>query len=149
MFYVYSADLTPKVYQSVFHLSITIGSPNNNQNTSVIIPGGIGVQPAYWNYHALDQYGINGRAPIYTLEDNSGIIRIQSNNFYNYTLGDFFQIWGRSLNSTCINVGQWYCSNPQTGMFLGFFVNGQQRSDYENHIILYQDIIKIDYQQIG
>lgn len=148
MFTVYSADLAPKIYRSQFWIVVWIHTPGTTENRTIYPPGGVGVDPPYWVYHGLDQYGVAGRAPIYTLE-NSGIIRIQSTVARNYVLGDFFRIWGKTFNDKCIQLDQMYCNDPTTGMFLALYVNGKLSSEYENHVILHQDVIRIEYKQIG
>ena len=57
-------------------------------------------------------------APIYT-NDNSGLIKIGSTVVKNYTLGDFFNIWGMNLNDKTVNAT----------------VDGTPIPDYRNHIL--------------
>ncbi len=105
-----------------FHLTITA------DNKPVIIPSQIGIEPPLWQNHTLDRYGSPGMhmpgmimtsmAPIYT-NDNSGLIKIGSTVVKNYTLGDFFNIWGLNLNDKTINTT----------------VDGNPVPDYRNHIL--------------
>jgi len=74
------------------HLTITI----NGQNA--VIPASIGIDPALWNYHDLDAYGMQGMAPLHT-HDATGTIHEESQVTRDYTLGDFFRIWGQSFDT--------------------------------------------------
>ncbi len=149
LYFVYSYELQPYNYRFVFRLNISYVNPGNTSDVrEAQIPTGIGVDSNLWNYHGLDQFGVTGRAPIYTL-DPTGIIRVQSTVNINYTLGDFFMIWGRFLNGTCVQVDRLYCSNPKTGMFLGFFVNGSVNSDYDQYVLKDQDALRISYLPLG
>jgi len=57
------------------------------------------------------------------------------------TLKDFFDVWGKNFNSTCILD---YCNTNTSSMVM--FVNGKQNSDYEYYIIQNKDVIVIDYR---
>lgn len=94
----------------------------------VIIPSQIGIDEALWHNHTLDKYGAKGMpmpgmtmpgmAPIYT-NDNKGLIKIGSLVNRNYTLGDFFNIWGMDLNGKTVMAS----------------VNGKPIADFKNHIL--------------
>ncbi|GEM_PF-499264 len=99
---------------------------------SLIIPAGIGINITLWNDHSLDQYGMQpmkmtmkdtsmimqGMSPLHT-HDSSGIIHVESNEFRNYTLGQFLQIWGVDLHGKVVKLS----------------VNGNNLKDYMNHIL--------------
>ncbi|TLX68648.1 MAG: hypothetical protein E6L03_03110 [Thaumarchaeota archaeon] len=99
---------------------------------SLVIPAGIGINTTLWNDHTLDQYGMGpmkmttkemnmimqGMAPLHT-HDTSGIIHVESNEFRNYTLGQFLQIWGIDLDGREVELS----------------VNGNNIKDYKNHIL--------------
>jgi len=57
------------------------------------------------------------------------------------TLGDFFNEWNQTFNSTCILS---YCNTNTSSMVM--FVNGKQNSEYEYYIIQNRDVIVIDYR---
>jgi hypothetical protein len=114
----------PFAMRSSFNLRIMI------DNKPFTIPSQIGIEEPLWHNHSLDKYGapgmpmknmiMPGMAPIYT-NDNSGLIKIGSVVIRNYTLGDFFNIWGFDLNgkTTVVNAT----------------VNGKPISDFKNHIL--------------
>jgi hypothetical protein len=95
----------PFVMRAHSHLAIMM------DNKSITVPSQIGIEKPLWKYHALDKYGAPGMpmqgmvmpamAPIYTT-DNSGLINIGSVVNRNYTLGEFFQIWGLDLNGKTV-----------------------------------------------
>jgi hypothetical protein len=82
-------------------------------NKSITVPSQIGIDKPLWKYHALDKYGAPGMpmqgmvmpamAPIYTT-DNSGLINVGSVVDRNYTLGEFFQIWGLDLSGKTVKA---------------------------------------------
>jgi hypothetical protein len=64
------------------------------------VPSGIGINQSLWKDHSLDKYGMQpmnmtmeAMAPLHTM-DNSGNITVDSAVNRNYTLGQFFKIWG-------------------------------------------------------
>ncbi len=99
---------------------------------SLVIPAGIGINTTLWNDHSLDQYGMGpmkmttkdmsmimqGMAPLHT-HDTSGIIHVESNEFRNYTLGQFLQNWGIDLDGKEVKLS----------------INGNNIKDYKNHIL--------------
>lgn len=72
----------------------------------VTIPANIGIDPALWQDHSLDPYGMQAMpqmgmgamAPLHT-HDTSGTIHEESRELRDYTLGDFFRIWGQSVDA--------------------------------------------------
>ena len=98
----------------------------------LIVPAGIGINTTLWNDHSLDQYGMQpmkmttedtnmimqGMSPLHT-HDSSGIIHVESNEFRNYTLGQFLQNWGLDLHGKEVKLS----------------VNGNSVKDYRNHIL--------------
>jgi hypothetical protein len=113
----------PFSMRSSFNLKITM------DNKPFTIPSQIGIEESLWHNHSLDKYGapgmpmkdmiMPGMAPVYT-NDNSGLIKIGSVVVRNYTLGDFFNIWGFDLNGkTVVNAT----------------VNGKPISDFKNHVL--------------
>ncbi len=103
----------------------------------VIVPGQIGIDESLWKNHTLDKYGVAGMpmpgmtmpgmAPLYT-NDNSGLIKIGSIDIRNYTLGDFFNIWGMNLNGKVVKAS----------------ADGKPISDFKNHILKDGEQIHID-----
>ncbi|MDE1765297.1 MAG: hypothetical protein KGI27_03365 [Thaumarchaeota archaeon] len=83
------------------------------------VPAQIGIDPALWNDHSLDSYGMQGMAPLHT-HDTSGTIHVESYANRYYTFGEFLSIWGMNLDG--------YKQVTMT-------VNGQPVSDYKNHIL--------------
>ena len=87
--YVYSAQAPSKTMVLHIHpqLSITFdGQP-------LTVPSQIGIDQSLWKEHSLDQFGMQGMAPLHT-HDASGTIHVESNANRNYTLGEFLNIWG-------------------------------------------------------
>jgi hypothetical protein len=117
-------------------LNIAVG------NQTARVPAGIGVQSSLWNYHGLDQYGKNGRAPMFTI-DNYGLVIVASSVVRNYTLGEFFQIWGKTFDGRCVQVGSnLYCN---TDGILTMSVNGKPNFQYDKYVLQNQDDVLIDF----
>ncbi|MGN6629127.1 MAG: hypothetical protein ACTHKJ_04530 [Candidatus Nitrosocosmicus sp.] len=113
----------PFAMRNSFNLKIIM------DNKSFTIPSQIGIEESLWHNHSLDKYGapgmpmkdmiMLGMAPIYT-NDNSGLIKVGSVVVRNYTLGNFFYIWGYNLNGkTVVNAT----------------ANGKPILDFKNHIL--------------
>lgn len=72
---------------------------------TVTIPANIGIDPDLWMDHTLDRYGMQampsmgmmGMATLHT-HDTSGEIHLESSVVRDYTLGDFFRIWGQTFD---------------------------------------------------
>ena len=71
----------------------------------------IGIDSSLWRDNSLDEYGMqampemgmSGMAPLHT-HDDSGIIHVESAIDRNYTLGEFFKIWGLDLQGKTIKA---------------------------------------------
>src|SRR3989338_4803088 len=79
-----------------------------------IIPGSIGISSGVMR-------------PIHT-HDSSGEVHIEGPYQRDFTIGEFFDIWGRAFNSTCIFE---YCTDSGE---LKMFVNGKESSAFQNYI---------------
>ncbi|HEU5220880.1 MAG TPA: hypothetical protein VFU58_02355 [Candidatus Nitrosotalea sp.] len=82
------------------------------------VPQNVGIEPDLWKYHALDQYGMKGMAPLHT-HTADGMLHVESTIIRNYTLGEFLDIWGLDLKGETISVS----------------VDGEPISDYRNHVL--------------
>jgi hypothetical protein len=93
-------------------------------NKIILVPSQIGIDTSLWKNHSLDKYGMqempgmSGMAPLHT-HDNTGIIHDESSVNRNYTLGDFFNIWGMDLNGKIVNAT----------------VNGKPIPDFKSHVL--------------
>lgn len=81
------------------------------------VPQNVGIDSDLWKDHSLDQYGMNGMAPLHT-HTADGMIHVESKIVRNYTLGEFLDIWGLDLKGKSVSVS----------------VYGEPISDYRNHI---------------
>ena len=93
--------------------------------------------PLLWKDHNPDKYGTPGMpmpggpmpimAPMHT-HDNLGLIHVESPINRDYTLGEFFQIWGVDFNGKSVQAA----------------INGKQVSDDENIILKDKETIALD-----
>jgi len=88
-----------------FTVSLSVQVQNKQGTQSrFIIPPGVGIPGTIWVSHQLDQYGTDGRSPLCTdRPDSSGtyqgynVIHVRSTAKLNFTLGDFFAVWGQPI----------------------------------------------------
>ncbi len=91
-----------------------------------LIPGNIGIASGLMR-------------PIHT-HDVPGELHVEGPCRRDFTLGDFFQIWGRQFNSQCIFN---YCTDKGT---LTMYVNGIENAQFENLILKDGGNILIEYK---
>lgn len=68
------------------------------EGVPLTVPSGIGTNQSLWKDHSLDQYGVAGHSP-FTTRDTSGMIHVDSNTFRNFTLQEFLDVWGETVDS--------------------------------------------------
>jgi len=62
------------------------------------VPTNIGIDASMWKDHSLDQYSSMGpMAPLHT-HDGTGQFHVESTVTRDFTLGEFFRVWGQPLN---------------------------------------------------
>ncbi len=95
------------------------------KNKPVTIPADIGIDRAKNCMH-----------PIHT-HDDSGIIHMEIPSHKDFTLEEFFRMWGKRFDSKCIfdNCGK-----------ITMKVNGKNNNSFENYILHDQDQIEIRYE---
>lgn len=85
-----------------FDVALEIQVANNRTSSRLVSPPIVGVPGYTWATHTFDLYGAGGRYPLYTdaPTGNSNpfsVIHVRSRAVVNYTLGDFFSVWGQPL----------------------------------------------------
>jgi len=109
----------------------------------VTIPANVGIDPALWQDHSLDQYGMQAMpqmgmgamAPLHT-HNTDGTIHVESRNLRDYTLGDFFRIWGQTFDA------QQVLGHPaQTGHRVWMVVDGSTMS--ASYSVVLRDQVRI------
>ena len=91
------------------------------------IPSGIGIS------------GDNVTAKLFTTAANNIVYKKGTEDV---TVGDFFSIWGKNFNQTCVLD---YCNSPSASMRM--YVNNAENFEYELYKIKSGDYILIDYRQ--
>ncbi len=92
-----------------------------------LIPANIGILPGIMR-------------PLHT-HDSTGEIHIEGPYARDFTVGEFFQIWEQTFNSTCVFE---YCTIPGVGE-MEMFVNGEKSESYDNLILRDGQEITIEY----
>jgi hypothetical protein len=108
-----------------FHprLNVTI------EGKAVAVAALIGINSSLWKDHSLDKYGMQsmntlmpGMAPLHTM-DKSGNITVESSVKRNYTLGEFFKIWGIEFDDKKVEIS----------------LDGKPVIDFKNYILNEKD----------
>jgi hypothetical protein len=92
----------------------------------IIIPANLGIETGFIS-------------PIHTHEEQN-IIHVESPVAKDFTLGQFFRVWGITFNNQCIGT---YCVGNEKK--LSTFVNGILMSDPANYVLKQHDEIEIWY----
>jgi len=84
-------------------LSIQVANSVGNQTRFIVTPA-IGIPGGFWANTTFNAYGTNGRYPLCsdapvpnTNYPGYNTIRVRSTAALNYTLRDFFNVWGQPL----------------------------------------------------
>jgi len=96
------------------------------------IPANIGIDPSGAFLAALHTH------------DTSGIIHMESDNFFPFKLGQFFDIWG--VKFTDSQIGAYYNQGQNT---LQVYVNGKKIADPVNYQLKRHDTIVVAYGKPG
>lgn len=111
------------------------------------IPANIGIDPKLWKNHSLERYGMPMpsmrempyMSPLHT-HDTSGIIHVESTVNREYTLGEFFDVWGVRFSESCILDK---CSEGGIVML----VNGVRSYEFRNHFLKDGEQIQIEFRR--
>ncbi len=96
----------------------------NINGTSLTIPALLGIQG-----------GCN--RPLHT-HDTTGVIHIETDDNQNYTLGDFFLIWGASVNDarfTVFNSNQLFTNHVDLTHTLTMTVNTSPNTSFQSYVL--------------
>ena len=96
----------PTKMNFTFEMVIEVANPNGTLANAVAPQLAIGESGGYWETNHFDGYGINqDHYPIYMDDPHTACtpactIHVASTIVYNYTLADFFDVWGQPLGPT-------------------------------------------------
>jgi len=117
-------EINIRSHQNIaFHYHSELEIVINSEKT--LIPANVGVYPGIMR-------------PVHT-HDDSGEIHIEGPQPREFTLGDFFLVWGRTLNSNCV-----FDNCADSGQ-LKMYVNGVESFEFENYVLRDHDNILIEY----
>lgn len=140
--YVYGGGVGAGIGQSgaqsdpiIIHIHPELSMMMDNKPFSV--PKNVGIDSSLWRNNSLDEYGMqgmpemgmSGMAPLHT-HDDSGIIHVESSINRDYTLGEFFNIWGLDLENKVVKAT----------------VNGKPSTDYKSILLKDGEKITLDIQ---
>jgi len=97
--------------------------------------------------------GIGGNYPIYTL-DTTGIIYVQSQVARQYTLGDFFEVWGNALGPTnTLGRPANFTSTGVVDYYWAMCLKGPQgpipTADWGSLVLINGGVISLVYSEVG
>ena len=97
--------------------------------------------------------GIGGNYPIYTL-DTTGIIYVQSQVARQYTLGDFFEVWGNALGPTnTLGRPANFTSTGVVDYYWAMCLKGPQgpipTADWGGLVLINGGVISLVYSEVG
>lgn len=113
----------------------------------------VGHQNLAYHYHADLEIKINGQnyeipadvgispgvmKPVHT-HDTTGELHIEGVCIRDYTLEDFFRVWGQTFSSECI------FNNCADSGELRMYANGQESNEFEKHVLKDGEQILIEY----
>lgn len=95
--------------------------------TEIALPANIGVAPGIMR-------------PLHT-HDSTGEIHVEGPAKMDFTVGDFFDVWGRTFNQTCIFDN---CVTEESEELL-MYVNGEINTEYGEYVMKDHDNIRIEF----
>ncbi len=140
MWGIYALMTSPNSYDNLPASEINIGSHQNialhiHSDLKILIDGQENLIPANIGVST----GI--MRPLHT-HDSTGEIHIEGPYKRDFRIGEFFQIWGMTFNSTCIFEN---CTDKGE---LKMLVNGQENSQFDNYVMRDNDEIRIEFISI-
>jgi len=131
--YSYSASTSHQSQGVIMHIHPRIEIFIDGQR--VAIPANIGIDSNLWKDRSLERYGMPMpdmpempyMSPLHT-HDTSGVIHVESTVNREYTLGEFFDVWGVTFNESCI-------FDRCSGGSVVILVNGVRNSEFRNHVL--------------
>ena len=149
-------NTTPTMDYSV-QISIQYATINSTGGRSLqlIIPKGAGEAGLAWNSHTYDANGLECRYPVYMDAPNPAqpypgysLIHVVSAIYHNYTLGDFFSVWGMTLGQNdTINIQS--AHGNQWSMCVGPSQNSQRPGLWGQEPLVNYNSITLIYDNIG
>lgn len=77
--------------------------------------------------------------PLHTHEADN-VIHVESSDTRDYTLGNFFQVWGKQLSSTCVMD---YCTGGAKR--LSMTLDGVSSTEFDKHVLRDGEVIVLNY----
>jgi hypothetical protein len=138
-------------------ISIQYASRNSTGGRVIqyVAPRGAGEAGLAWNSHTYDSNGIECRYPLYMDAPNQNLpypgysqIHVVSSIYHNYTLGDFFDVWGMTLGQNdTINVKA--ANGNQWSMCVGPSQNAQRPGLWGKEPLVNYNSITLLFDNIG
>jgi len=146
----------PPVMNYTVQLSIQVASvqPNGTRGIQFIIPQGVGEAGLSWYAHTYDGNGLQGRYPLY-IDPPAGqgypgysLVHVVSSVYHNYTMGDLFAVWGKSLGQND-TIGVQAQNGNQWSMCVGPSRSGSRPGLWGQEPLVNYNTITLLYDNIG
>jgi len=101
--YILPTPASPPAMNFVFRLLVKVSNENGTQARYVAPKGAVGEAGGFWATSQFNSYGTDtSHYPIYmdipsTACTSFCVVNVRSKVVYNYTLGDYFNVWGQLL----------------------------------------------------
>ena len=137
---IYALMTTSNSFDNLPAAEINIGS---HQNIALHIHSDLEIKINGQNFPIPANIGISTgiMRPLHT-HDSSGEIHIEGPYARDFSVGEFFQVWNKTFNSSCIFE---YCTDYENRSTLKMFVNGQENTQFENYIMREGSEILIEF----
>ena len=137
---LYSLMTSPDSFDTLPASEINIGS---HQNIALHVHSDLEIKIDSESFPIPANIGIQSgiMRPLHT-HDSSGEIHIEGPYARDFTIGEFFQIWNKTFNSTCIFEN---CIGTESNNTLRMLVNEQENFQFENYTMRDGDEIVIEF----
>ena len=120
----------PGLNEQIFHIHALLHVYVNGK--PVTVPANIGLKEPTGPF-----------SPIHT-HDTSGIVHMEADQEYPFTLGEFFAVWGVKFSND--QIGPYKSKGDEK---LSVYVNGKKVSDPVNYVMKDHDVISVGYGKPG
>jgi hypothetical protein len=114
----------------------------------------VGVLGGFWTTHAYDKYGLDSNYPVYSTLPTAIVcpaalpVHVRSSVVRNYTLGDFFAVWGQALGPDN-TVGQPPSGGMQWVMCVGTSAATLRPGSWGQEVLANNVTMIVTYTRVG
>ena len=136
-------------------LIIEVHDPSNETLIRCVYPrSDVGVLGGFWLTHVYDKYGLDSNYPVYatiptTISCPTALaVHVRSSAARNYTLGDFFNVWGQPLGPDN-TIGQPPNAGMQWVMCVGTSVRTLRPGNWGQEVLANNVTMIVTYTRVA